>query len=311
MVSVNVAPTWGNTRNIPNEDSSDFEFDETNLFEPDRFPGLDRVDTGTRVAYGLRFSSLARARPSSAAVRPELLVHHELVHPAGVRRPGQSVGLCRRVLRAAERAARPQLPLPPRQGRPEIPPQDALAAFGPSFLGSTSATSTCRRSREAFDDEKQLHANPTGFESREEITLGVRLKLTDQHRHRRADPARPQRQRDHRQPGGADLYAPVPDPGGGFRAAAHPGRAARRRDGGTGSGRVQRTSPTSRPVARCSGRNGQGGSGDVVAPAGALGPPARRAWPLTCLAAELRPGAGPAQRHRGRGQRRRDHQRRT
>ena len=39
IVSVNLAPTWGNTRKIPNEDSSDFEFDETNLFEQDRFAG--------------------------------------------------------------------------------------------------------------------------------------------------------------------------------------------------------------------------------------------------------------------------------
>ena len=135
MVSVNVAPTWGNTRKIPNEDSSDFEFDETNLFEPVRFPGLDRVDTGTRVAYGLRFSSLGpRATEFSGSFGQSYSFTDELVHPAGVRRPGQSVRLCRRVLRAAQRAARPQLPLPARQGRPEVPPQRRAGGVRPGFL---------------------------------------------------------------------------------------------------------------------------------------------------------------------------------
>lgn len=47
-----------NTNRIPNEDSQEFEFDETNLFSPDRFTGIDLVDEGPRVAYGLRFGSL-------------------------------------------------------------------------------------------------------------------------------------------------------------------------------------------------------------------------------------------------------------
>jgi LPS-assembly protein len=46
----------GNSGNIPNEDSLDIEFDETNLFDLNRFAGLDRVDTGQRVNYGLRWS---------------------------------------------------------------------------------------------------------------------------------------------------------------------------------------------------------------------------------------------------------------
>lgn len=37
---------------IPNEDSADFEFNDTNLFSTDRFPGYDRIDTGSRAVYG-------------------------------------------------------------------------------------------------------------------------------------------------------------------------------------------------------------------------------------------------------------------
>lgn len=51
-----LAPESGNPDEIPNEDSIDFEFDDTNLFRPNRFTGLDRVDTGQRLDYGLTYS---------------------------------------------------------------------------------------------------------------------------------------------------------------------------------------------------------------------------------------------------------------
>ncbi len=37
---------------IPDEDSTDFEFNDANLFSADRFPGYDRIDTGSRFVYG-------------------------------------------------------------------------------------------------------------------------------------------------------------------------------------------------------------------------------------------------------------------
>lgn len=56
IVGVVVGPNGGNPSEIPNEDSRDLEFDDTNLFEGNRFTGLDRVDGGQRVNYGLRWS---------------------------------------------------------------------------------------------------------------------------------------------------------------------------------------------------------------------------------------------------------------
>jgi LPS-assembly protein len=47
------APIGSNPLGIPNEDSQSFEFDETDLFIPNRFAGYDRVDSGQRVDYGL------------------------------------------------------------------------------------------------------------------------------------------------------------------------------------------------------------------------------------------------------------------
>ena len=59
IASLNIAPTGGdNNESIPNEDSIDFEFDETNLFLPIRFTGLDLNEGGTKLAYGVRFASI-------------------------------------------------------------------------------------------------------------------------------------------------------------------------------------------------------------------------------------------------------------
>ena len=55
MAAVIVSPYGGNPDTIPNEDSQDFEFDDTNLFRSNRFPGLDRVEGGPRFNYGMRW----------------------------------------------------------------------------------------------------------------------------------------------------------------------------------------------------------------------------------------------------------------
>jgi LPS-assembly protein len=52
-----VASDGHNSDNIPNEDSQDFEFDDSSLLEPNRFPGLDRVEGGSSIAYGMRFGT--------------------------------------------------------------------------------------------------------------------------------------------------------------------------------------------------------------------------------------------------------------
>jgi len=54
IVQVIGAPYGGNPDEIPNEDSASFEFDETNLFSFNKFPGLDRWETGPRVNAGVR-----------------------------------------------------------------------------------------------------------------------------------------------------------------------------------------------------------------------------------------------------------------
>ncbi|RMD61668.1 MAG: LPS-assembly protein LptD [Alphaproteobacteria bacterium] len=61
MVQTILAPNGSNPDEIPNEDSLDFEFDDTNLFSLNRFPGIDRVDSGSRIDYGLKWDVLGRS----------------------------------------------------------------------------------------------------------------------------------------------------------------------------------------------------------------------------------------------------------
>ncbi len=56
VLSFTAAPKIDNGTNIPNNDSRDLEFDDVNLFEDNRFPGIDRENGGVRAAYGLGFS---------------------------------------------------------------------------------------------------------------------------------------------------------------------------------------------------------------------------------------------------------------
>ena len=88
-----ISPDGGNSYNIPNEDSRDLEFDHTNLFSTNRFTGLDRVETGRRINYGVRLGFLwAGRRPGDRAVRPE--------------RPGQEESAVRTRQRARTSALR-------------------------------------------------------------------------------------------------------------------------------------------------------------------------------------------------------------
>lgn len=56
IASVVAAPNVGNNDKIPNEDSQTVEFDETNLFQDNRYDGFDRVDGGVRVNYGVNWT---------------------------------------------------------------------------------------------------------------------------------------------------------------------------------------------------------------------------------------------------------------
>jgi len=53
-VALTTSTRTKNTTDIPNEDSQDVQIDAVNIFQANRFPGLDRVEDGTHVTYGAR-----------------------------------------------------------------------------------------------------------------------------------------------------------------------------------------------------------------------------------------------------------------
>ncbi len=57
IIQAIASPYGGNPESIPNEDSEDLEFDDTNVFSSNRFTGLDRIEVGPRVNYGMRFGA--------------------------------------------------------------------------------------------------------------------------------------------------------------------------------------------------------------------------------------------------------------
>lgn len=60
VVSIFAAPNTKNPSAIPDEDSVVIELDDTNVLSADRIPGLDKVETGQRVVYGLRVGLYGR-----------------------------------------------------------------------------------------------------------------------------------------------------------------------------------------------------------------------------------------------------------
>jgi LPS-assembly protein len=54
MVGITARADIDNDSDIPNEDSQDAQLDASNLFEIDRFPGLDRVEDKAHVNYGFQ-----------------------------------------------------------------------------------------------------------------------------------------------------------------------------------------------------------------------------------------------------------------
>jgi len=54
ITNFTISPGGGNPEKIPNEDSLLPDFNDTNLFSSQRFPGYDRVENGPRLSYGVR-----------------------------------------------------------------------------------------------------------------------------------------------------------------------------------------------------------------------------------------------------------------
>jgi LPS-assembly protein len=68
LAQIAIAPFLRQDPRIPNEDSVDFAFDETNLFSIDKSPGFDLMDSGQRLNVGGRFTVEQDAGFSASAL---------------------------------------------------------------------------------------------------------------------------------------------------------------------------------------------------------------------------------------------------
>ena len=171
IVAAFAAPVGGNPAGIPNEDAQSFEFDDTDLFVGNRFPGYDRVDGGQRVDYGLHagvFNPIAgstqilvgesyRFQSNSAVSRWA---------PASIDRRSDVVG---RVDRRAQPVFQPVLSRPPRQpGSGDAAPGSRRLRRRRKSATARSAISRPRRSRASRRSCRRARS-----------ALGLNFALTD------------------------------------------------------------------------------------------------------------------------------------
>ena len=67
VAAFHAGPVAGRQTDIPNEDSLGFELTDVNILRANRFPGLDRLDGGQRVAYGMNVGAYHRNGMSARA----------------------------------------------------------------------------------------------------------------------------------------------------------------------------------------------------------------------------------------------------
>jgi len=77
IVMAVASPIGLNYDSIPNEDSLDLEFDDTNLFRTQRFSGIDRVESGPRINYGLRWSAFNNRGGAVSALIGQVYRFHD------------------------------------------------------------------------------------------------------------------------------------------------------------------------------------------------------------------------------------------
>ena len=152
IAGVYAAPSGGNQRKIPDEDSLSFQYDDTDLFRPDRLAGYDILDTGQRVDYGLKLGLYDNTGGSyRALVGQSYRAQTNPFLPLGSgaeKRLSDVVGPRRAV---AQLLSRPDLSLPPRRQQSQLSqPTGGRQPPGRRICGSAPIIFCCRRNSRAI-----------------------------------------------------------------------------------------------------------------------------------------------------------------
>ncbi len=68
IAQATISPYGGNSYKMANEDSQDFDFSNANLFSANRFTGFDKVESGPRANYGLKWGVYGEHGGSTTAM---------------------------------------------------------------------------------------------------------------------------------------------------------------------------------------------------------------------------------------------------
>ena len=89
IAAVVVGPNGSNPGAIPSEDSTVVEIDDTNILSADRFPGIDRVESGQKVIYGINMGVFGTGDGQTTAfIGQSYRIHadDDLANQAGIER---------------------------------------------------------------------------------------------------------------------------------------------------------------------------------------------------------------------------------
>ena len=80
IAGIFISPKKENYAYIPNNDSSDYELDEYNLFSTNRYSGTDKIDTGKRVTYGLKLKKWEKSNYIEAFLGQSVNITNEKIY---------------------------------------------------------------------------------------------------------------------------------------------------------------------------------------------------------------------------------------
>lgn len=163
IVQLHVSP-YGSTGGAPNNDSRSLTIDQTNLFETNRFTGLDRLSGGPRATWGGRYSIVgASGGHSNFFLGQSYRLKEDATYPAasGFERrlsdviasweiaPSGNFNMTTSLSLASENLA--------------LRRAETQVSFGPSFLRTSLSHAKVRAdaSQTEFSDEEQLNASAT------------------------------------------------------------------------------------------------------------------------------------------------------
>jgi LPS-assembly protein len=169
VAGIMLSPNGGNPDKIPNEDSQDLEFDDTNLLSRNRFTGLDRVEGGQRVYYGLQMGWFGRAGSSTAFIGQSVRARRDSTF-------GNDTGLEDNFSDVVGRVTiKPDFPINAqyrfRLDKDDLSPRrnEVFASIGPKAFNVNASYS--------FFDQGTGSGE---FTDREELTTGFRSQITDE-----------------------------------------------------------------------------------------------------------------------------------